>query len=1461
MYRYFMTTLLGLTLCGIIRAQNLVINPGFEDGSNRWANFWLQSGSISTERAHAGKNAAKIAHAEVKQSGWTQENISGLEPGAVYRVQVYAYRDAATITAQVWLLTRYVYPNGAPRFRTTTGRSMTAVNAWELLTGELTTNPEGVLTIDLLANGKGNIWFDDVTVTLVKSRKQRMTELQAVVADPAAQKDKRAQAFLDLGQIALWIEDDAQAAVADYQKALELLPADKMTAIIACANLAEIYARRKDYPNLLESYGKLLELDPDGGAANGGAVYIGRNEVIKRVLDTAANLDRDGNFAVALAWYDKLLPFLAAEKSELAKVWQLMAGVYREQGDAASEVAMLQRIANLNNPFVNPGFEDGMAGWINFWAQTGSVSTERAYTGKSAAKITHPQATSASGWEQVINGLQPGALYRVEAWAYRDSADLNVHTWLLSSWGQSGAPLFVSVNGESMRAVNAWERLTQEMQADPRGTITLNLYVGGKGNVWFDDVSMTRVRSRDERKADLQAVTANPTATPGDVVQAWLDLGQIALWSEKDYAAARNDYRKVLELGKNDKTIAITAHANLVEACSRLKEYPVALASCAALLELDPDGALAANGMLYAGRKGVLAATAGIAEQQGDAAGAMTAYNRLLELISKGSPESRKILYKVYDLSRRQKNDNEAKAVLKRIAEEFAAAHPPPAAEPADPIRWRLLSDNLRYIGPKLLTGVTYAWETAPDSPSDVKPGTNEPGRRLLDGDNELLGQDITVGWTGGNNAVVFDFKRPYAIGHVRLNFPALVPESVEVQGTDRLGTAATRTEWTTLGRLEKFRDGWNDLRLPATPRARYLRLFIKAQGGVWFREARFLGFRPGEAGPPPASAVKVIGKGETARLVLAAAGKPCCSVVVDEQAPRKVVVAAWFLRDTLSRMAGCEIPIFDVREKPSGTRLIVGGNTLSGKLGVRVAQTYPQGEGYRIRRIDSDIVLLGNDASGYDGTAMAVMDLLQRLGCGWYAPDPLWEVVPKLATVTVPARLDVAEQPDFNTRIMWLGRIDPERERILRSAWRLGGQDMWIGHVFSSLVPDELRRDHPDWFGPEQPCLTNPEVQRYIVDQFREKLDTSPGQFLFFSISANDTVGFCQCPNCQAAGNVSAASVLFANKIADMLRETHPGRFQLGFIAYWVTATPPKPIVKGRPEVVVMLVDNHELTRPRTAPHWTDWEETGSLNGVYEWWIPACNRPEWQHIPWYPGETALQNLRYWKTRGIRYLEYETGTGEQGDGFPLLRWPLYYLGARGAWNCSLHADDIMREACNNLYGKAAEPMFQFYRTLETAMRGTPYTGSLWGLPLAERVYPPAIEAKATGCLATAAKLAGDAPARARVAVETAMWKAASAYLKERYAAQSGVKTTITGKPRWRDVRLVKTYTAPPFKFEEIGLVQLALDPAHLDRDTRENAIAALKKECAELGANGLLLTDTGETAPRVAGKALLVIEE
>ena len=139
------------------------------------------------------------------------------------------------------------------------------VNAWELLSKEMQTGPNGQMNINLYAEGKGSVWFDDFSVTKARTREQRRSDLAKVVEGTGivAIEEEIWQACMDLGQILLWIDKDLESSLSRYSKALELAVGDKKRTIMVLSNIAEIHRQQKDLSAALKDYNKLIELDPE----------------------------------------------------------------------------------------------------------------------------------------------------------------------------------------------------------------------------------------------------------------------------------------------------------------------------------------------------------------------------------------------------------------------------------------------------------------------------------------------------------------------------------------------------------------------------------------------------------------------------------------------------------------------------------------------------------------------------------------------------------------------------------------------------------------------------------------------------------------------------------------------------------------------------------------------------------------------------------------------------------------------------------------------------------------------------------------------------------------------------------------------------------------------------------------------------------------------------------------------
>lgn len=57
---------------------------------------------------------------------------------------------------------------------------------------------------------------------------------------------------------------------------------------------------------------------------------------------------------------------------------------------------------------------------------------------------------------------------------------------------------------------------------------------------------------------------------------------------------------------------------------------------------------------------------------------------------------------------------------------------------------------------------------------------------------------------------------------------------------------------------------------------------------------------------------------------------------------------------------------------------------------------------------------------------------------------------------------------------------------------------------------------------------------------------------------------------------------------------------------------------------------------------------------------------------------------------------------------------------------------------------------------------------------------------------------------------------------------------------------VKLYLEPPENYETIGIVKASSDAGWTEQGSQDYAVDELKKQAAKLGANGVLLTGTGE---------------
>ncbi len=81
----------------------------------------------------------------------------------------------------------------------------------------------------------------------------------------------------------------------------------------------------------------------------------------------------------------------------------------------------------------------------------------------------------------------------------------------------------------------------------------------------------------------------------------------------------------------------------------------------------------------------------------------------------------------------------------------------------------------------------------------------------------------------------------------------------------------------------------------------------------------------------------------------------------------------------------------------------------------------------------------------------------------------------------------------------------------------------------------------------------------------------------------------------------------------------------------------------------------------------------------------------------------------------------------------------------------------MSEACEKLYGPAAENMLGFYQAVERAMAQSKEYGGAWNLPSLEKIYTQRVIKRAAGYLDKASAATEDPTIQARIDQDRGMW--------------------------------------------------------------------------------------------------------
>ena len=398
-----------------------------------------------------------------------------------------------------------------------------------------------------------------------------------------------------------------------------------------------------------------------------------------------------------------------------------------------------------------------------------------------------------------------------------------------------------------------------------------------------------------------------------------------------------------------------------------------------------------------------------------------------------------------------------------------------------------------------------------------------------------------------------------------------------------------------------------------------------------------------------------------------------------------------------------------------------------------------PNGEWNSFRVVADAKHGLGLFGESEVGASYAIYELLDQLGCRWFMPTQLGEVVPDLPTLTVPV-MDETVVPATDVRTFTQGNADYWRRN------RMGRHDevIWLAYGDGSLqryFDADVLAANPEWRAlnadgtPHRWSLraTHPGVAKHIADQIIAQLETAhepmkaAGLRAGYSLTPSDgqvptddpyETPFDPEPRVweAAAGrwSVSDRSMLLNTRVAEQVRARFPN-VAFGDQAYVNKSLPPAkyPVIDDF-RIVICPIDfnrHHPMGWP-DHPNGDSlqdlvqgWNEAGADIGAY-WYginLAELSAPCPFIEKWSRDLTILRenNLREWMP-------------ETMNGWDSML-PGYHLSIRMAFSDRQTPQQILDDLWTKFYGAAAAPMEQYWTGIDQAyLNANAFAGSPYG---------------------------------------------------------------------------------------------------------------------------------------------------
>lgn len=373
-------------------------------------------------------------------------------------------------------------------------------------------------------------------------------------------------------------------------------------------------------------------------------------------------------------------------------------------------------------------------------------------------------------------------------------------------------------------------------------------------------------------------------------------------------------------------------------------------------------------------------------------------------------------------------------------------------------------------------------------------------------------------------------------------------------------------------------------------------------------------------------------------------------------------------------------------------------------------------------------------------GASYAIYELLHRLGCRWFMPTELGEVVPGMPTLVVP-EMDEKLAPATVSRGMWQGGADfLRRNRMGRDTGNIAWLAIGDGALERFFTAQDLDA-HPDWRAlqadgkPHHHALrlTHPGVAEHVAGKILAQLETvyvpilkaglRPGYALTpgdFQVPTEDPYERPHDPEPRvwepAAGrwSVTDRCILMNSRIAERVRAKYP-EVAFGDLAYVNKMMPPaKQRVPKDFHVTIAPIDfnrHHPMDWPNHPNEFTlrdlvqGWGKAGANLSAY-----------WYGINLAELSAPCPFITKWGTDVRILLENNLSSWvpETMNGWDSMM-PGYVLASRLTFYPQEKPEAILKDLWTKFYGAAAEPMARYWTGIDRAyLEAREYAGSPFG---------------------------------------------------------------------------------------------------------------------------------------------------